>query len=182
MKTFEIPSFLRKEKVKTPELTVFAQYLLDHEEVKDQVFRYLDQLKNISEQPDATLTDRRDLVLIESALADIIADADVSLPEQVSATQFALELQNRIIEGDTYIPVWQREAVGVEKALDTMQIETPEDFLLLCKENDLVRSLVQKFYRAEVDYPKLYQELTDAGYELFEDFEEYLNQAERSVT
>lgn len=176
---FEIPHFLRKEKVKTPELTAFAQYLLDHEEIKDQVFVYLEQLKIISQQPDTTLTDRRDLILIESALSDMIADAGVVLPQGVSANKFAAELQNRIEEGDTYVPVWQREAADTEKGLDTMQIRTPEDFLALCKENDLVHSLVQKFYKEEVNYQKLYQELADAGYELFEDFEEYLNQSKR---
>ena len=175
---WKMPEFFSKrEQLQSPELTQFAQYLVDNEEVKGQVQGHVERLRNIQKQPDLTIVDRRDLGLMESALSDIVEDAGVTIPEGVTASVFVLEMQNRVDEGSSYVPTWMREGEdGADGQVEQeqMQIDSLDALRTLYLDNSTVRSLIDKVHTGSLSVSELQQKLDDAGYDTDDTFSELL--------
>ncbi|MFT5850031.1 MAG: hypothetical protein ACI9H6_000860 [Patiriisocius sp.] len=156
----------------SPELTAFAQHLVDNPEVKDKVLDHAQFLKDRAENyGESVYEDRRLMGEGNSLVQPLLMQAGVSLPPDVSMTSFLVELHNRVEEGKDYVPVWLRsEENEPSEPTESMNITTSEEFTTLVEDNVTVASLLEKGF----DASSILEKLTGAGYTFGPDAQEII--------
>jgi|GEM_PF-3179519 len=147
----------------SPELTEFAQYLVDNPEIKDKVLGYAELLKQRETQYGETIYEDRKLMADgDTIVQPIFAQIGLMLPEGVSATTFLVELHNRAEEGKEYIPIWLRPEADTTPVVipENMNLNTKEDLVSLVAENSTVASVLE----SNIDITTVQERLEEAGY------------------